>query len=43
MSVGGSIGWWAGEPISFTMAFILSGIGSMIGVYIGWKINRNYF
>jgi hypothetical protein len=24
-------------------AFVLSGIASMFGVYVGWRINRYYF
>lgn len=42
MTVFGSIGWWLGEKVGFMTAFIASGIGSMAGVYIGWRINRDY-
>ena len=43
MTVIGSAGWWLGEKVGFMTAFILSGIGSMAGVYLGWRINRDYF
>ena len=37
------LGWWAGEPFGFLTGFLLSGLGSLIGVYVGWRINRDYF
>ena len=37
-----SIGWWLGAYFGIVMAFILSGIGSILGVYVGWRINRDY-
>jgi len=43
ITVGGTIGWWAGSHVGILTAFFLSGLGSMIGVYTGWKINRTYF
>lgn len=42
MTVLGWIGWWIGARIGFMTAFILSGIGSILGVYVGWRINRDY-
>ena len=42
MTVFGWIGWWIGDQIGFVTAVILSGVGSMIGVYVGWRINRDY-
>jgi dipeptide/tripeptide permease len=36
------IGWWLGAKIGFWTAYILSGVGSILGVYIGWRINRDY-
>jgi len=42
MTVFGWIGWWVGEQFGFMTAFIVSGIGSMLGVYVGWRINRDY-
>jgi len=37
------IGWWAGEPFGLFTGFLLSGVGSLIGVYVGWRIHRDYF
>ncbi|GEM_PF-430904 len=34
-------GWWLGAQIRVMTAFIVS-IGSMLGVYLGWRINRDY-
>jgi hypothetical protein len=42
MTVVGSIGWWLGSKVGFMTAFVVSGIGSMIGVYLGWRFNRDY-
>ncbi len=44
MTVFGWLGWWIGNNLGgFLTAFILSGVASMIGVYVGWRINRDYF
>ena len=43
MAVLGTIGWWVGNKFGMVTAFVLSGIGSMAGVYVGWRINRDYF
>jgi len=32
----GALGWWIGEPSGIWPAFIISGIGSILGVYLGW-------
>ena len=37
------IGWWVGARFNFLTGFILSGVGSIVGVYVGWRINRDYF
>jgi len=42
MTVLGWIGWWIGDKIGFMTGFVLSGIGSVAGVYVGWRINRDY-
>lgn len=39
--VGGTIGWWLGARFGFGWAFILSSIGSIAGVFVGWKIADN--
>ena len=43
MTVFSWIGWWAGAQFGFFTGFLLSGLGSLIGVYVGWRINRDYF
>lgn len=43
MTLIGWLGWWIGAKVGFMTAFFLSGLGSMVGVYVGWRINRNYF
>jgi len=42
MTVLGWVGWWIGSMVSVMTAFMLSGIGSVLGVYVGWRINRDY-
>ena len=39
----GAIGWWLGNKIGFMTAYVFSAIGSVAGVYGGWRINREYF
>lgn len=43
MTLLGWAGWWLGEQVNFGMAFALSSVGSLVGVYVGWRINRDYF
>lgn len=40
MFVVSTIGWYAGELVGFQFfgCFLLSGLGSMVGVWAGWKI-----
>jgi len=38
----GWIGWWLGAQISSTVAYIISGLGTLLGIYIGWRIHRDY-
>ena len=42
MTVLGWVGWWLGDKVGTLTAFVLSGIGSVVGVYVGWRINRDY-
>jgi hypothetical protein len=44
MTVGGYIGWWAGEEMGLGMmgALGVSTIGSLVGVYLAWKVLTNY-
>ena len=34
--------WYLTAPLGFMWAFFLSGIGSIVGVYLGWKIGRHF-
>lgn len=40
----GWLGWFSGEAIGleFLGCFLLSGVGSVLGVYVGWKIAQRY-
>lgn len=42
MTVLGSVGWWLGAKIGIMTGFLLSGLGSMLGVYLGWRVWRDY-
>jgi hypothetical protein len=42
MNVGGYVGWVLGEHIGLMTAFLVSGLGSVLGVYAGWKVAREY-
>ncbi len=40
-SVGGAIGWWLGAPIGMMTAFIVSMLGTGVGMYAGhWIAGR---
>jgi hypothetical protein len=41
-NIGASLGWAAGEPFGLMTAFIVSGIGSAVGVYAGWWAARRW-
>ena len=43
MTVGGWMGWWLGERFGIMTAFVLSTLGSIGGVILGWQIGRNWF
>lgn len=40
MSVGSWAGWALGESGGVMTAFLISGVGSVIGVYLGWRVAR---
>ena len=42
MTILGWIGWLIGGHVGLMTGYILSGIGSVAGVYAGWRINRDY-
>ena len=43
MTVLGWIGWWIGGMIGDMTGYVLSGLGSLAGVYVGWRVNRDFF
>ena len=42
MTVLGWVGWWIGDQVGLMTGFVLSSLGSVAGVYVGWRINRDY-
>lgn len=38
----GTIGWWLGEFVGMFTAFMLSIVGTAVGVYLGRKIAQEY-
>lgn len=43
MSIGSYLGWWIGAHWGMITAFVVSSIFSFLGVYAGWRINREFF
>ena len=41
-TAGGYIGWALGAPVGLTTAFIISMVGTGIGMYYGRKIAQTY-
>jgi len=37
-SVGGAIGWWLGAPVGMMTAFVVSMLGTGLGIYAGRRI-----
>jgi hypothetical protein len=42
VNVGGYIGWALCEQFGLMFAFFASGVGSVLGVYAGWRVARHY-
>jgi uncharacterized membrane protein SpoIIM required for sporulation len=42
IAVFGWIGWWLGDRFGLMTAYLLGCVGSLVGVYVGWRINRDY-
>jgi hypothetical protein len=40
MRVGSWAGWALGESGGVMTAFLVSGVGSLVGVYLGWRAAR---
>ncbi len=34
----GGLGWWLGDFVGLFTAVVLSGIGSGVGLYYGWRL-----
>lgn len=41
MSIGGWIGWAAGARVSFFTAFVLSMVGTGVGLYVAQRVTRD--
>ena len=42
MTLFGWIGWILGEKAGVMIGFLISGAGSLVGVYLGWRLYRDY-
>jgi hypothetical protein len=42
--IGGYVGWYLGELCGFDFAgaFLVSGIGSIAGIFAGWKVAQKF-
>src|SRR4051812_2495490 len=40
INLGGYVGWLLAENLGLMIAFIASGVGSAVGVYLGWRVAR---
>lgn len=41
-TIGSGIGWWIGAKVGIMTAFIVSTIGTALGVWPGFRIAREY-
>jgi uncharacterized membrane protein YeaQ/YmgE (transglycosylase-associated protein family) len=41
-TVGSAVGWWAGAPVGTTTAFMLSMVGTGVGMYVGRRVGDHY-
>jgi len=41
-TIGGYVGWYLGDVagLGFGWSFVISGVGSIVGVWAGWKLAR---
>jgi hypothetical protein len=42
MNLGGFVGWSLGENYGVWIAFLGGSVGSVLGVYLGWRVARYY-
>ncbi len=40
MTIGSTLGWMLGDRWGMGTAFVISSVGSLLGVYAGWKLAR---
>jgi hypothetical protein len=40
INAGGYVGWVLAENLGLMIAFLASGIGSVVGVWLGWRFAR---
>ena len=41
-TIGSSVGWWLGAPVGMMTAFMLSMVGTGIGIYAGRRFAERY-
>lgn len=41
-TIGSSIGWWIGDKVGLMTAFIVSIVGTGVGMYYGIRAAQNY-
>ena len=41
-TLGGALGWWTGAPVGTMTAFMLSTVGTGVGLYLGRKVADHY-
>ncbi len=42
VTIFGGLGWWLGEDIGMMTAFMISTVGSLVGVVAGWWFNKTW-
>jgi len=42
-TLGSGIGWWLGDFVGTGTAFVLSAIGTGVGIYVARRMSREYF
>jgi hypothetical protein len=42
MTVGGSVGWWIGGYVGIWTAMLASGVGSVLGIYVVYRLTKDY-
>jgi hypothetical protein len=45
MTAGGYVGWWVGDyfDLGLMTTFLVSSLGSAVGIFVVWRIMRDYF